>query len=146
MDEATIYNWENDRAEPAVRFIPRIIRFLGYCPYTPGLTPGERLKLCRQGLGHPQEKMAQMIGVDGGTLRRLEAGRRPLAPESQGRIKAFPERFSTSRTVMCLSEQGRDRPDSDSLSECLTFIREPLQTRQNMPEVEVFNSSFCLPP
>src|SRR5207237_511684 len=27
----TIYNWENGRAEPEVRYLPRIIDFLGYC-------------------------------------------------------------------------------------------------------------------
>ena len=32
VDETTIYNWENNRVEPAVRLIPRIIRFLGYSP------------------------------------------------------------------------------------------------------------------
>ena len=34
VDEATIYNWEGHRTEPALRFVPRIIEFLGYCPYT----------------------------------------------------------------------------------------------------------------
>jgi DNA-binding XRE family transcriptional regulator len=37
VDEATIYNWEGNRTAPTVRLIPRIIQFLGCCPYTPGL-------------------------------------------------------------------------------------------------------------
>ena len=38
VDECTIYNWETNRVTPAVRLIPRIIKFLGYCPCTPGLS------------------------------------------------------------------------------------------------------------
>jgi DNA-binding transcriptional regulator YiaG len=78
VDEATIYNWEGNRTEPAVRLIPRIIQFLGYCPYTPGLSTAECIKLIRQSLGLSQKKMARIVGVDASTLKRWEAGiRRP---------------------------------------------------------------------
>jgi hypothetical protein len=58
VDKCSVYNWENDRVEPAVRFIPRIMQFLGYCPYMPGLPLPERPKVIRHSLGLSRRKMA----------------------------------------------------------------------------------------
>ncbi|MGH9901397.1 MAG: helix-turn-helix domain-containing protein [Pyrinomonadaceae bacterium] len=76
VDETTVYNWENNRVNPAVRLIPQIIQSLGYCPYTPRLPVGGRLKPWRQSPGHSQEKMAQVVDADVGMLRRWEKGRK----------------------------------------------------------------------
>jgi transcriptional regulator with XRE-family HTH domain len=89
VDETSVYSWESNRVAPAVRLIPRIIRFLGYCPYEPALPTAEWLKLIRQGLGFSQERMARIIGVDESMWRGWEAGRRQLGPEYMGRINAF---------------------------------------------------------
>lgn len=89
VDETSIYNWESNRVEPAVRFIPRIHHFLGYCPYTPGLLVTGWLKLVRQGLGYSQARMARALGIDEDTLKRWEAGRRRPSGEYRGRIVAF---------------------------------------------------------
>ena len=35
----TVINWEKGRTEPAVRFVPRIIQFLGYEPTGRGSGP-----------------------------------------------------------------------------------------------------------
>jgi DNA-binding XRE family transcriptional regulator len=32
VDETSAFDWESDGVKPAVRLIPGIIRFLGYCP------------------------------------------------------------------------------------------------------------------
>lgn len=89
VDEASVFNWESNRIEPAVRLIPNIIRFLGYCPFTPGLPLTDWLKLTRQSLGYSQRKLAGRLGIDGGTLRRWESGERQPTTEYQGRIKSF---------------------------------------------------------
>jgi transcriptional regulator with XRE-family HTH domain len=89
VDEATVFNWEGNRTEPAVRLIPRIIQFLGYCPYTPYLPTSDWLKLVRQSLGYSQRKMADALGVDAGTLRRWEAGKRQPAVRHSEMIRAF---------------------------------------------------------
>jgi DNA-binding XRE family transcriptional regulator len=86
VDETSVYNWESNRVEPAVRLIPGIIRFLGYCPYTPGLPTPERLKLVRQSLGYSQGRMAEALGIDEGTWRHWETGRRQLSTEYMSRI------------------------------------------------------------
>ena len=31
-NEASVWNWEKNRSSPALRFVPRIIEFLGYTP------------------------------------------------------------------------------------------------------------------
>jgi DNA-binding XRE family transcriptional regulator len=71
VDETSVYNWESNRVQPAVRFIAGIIRFLGYCPYTPGLPAPKWLKLVRQSLGHSQERMAGALRIDEGTMEAM---------------------------------------------------------------------------
>jgi transcriptional regulator with XRE-family HTH domain len=89
VDETSIYNWESNRVEPAVRLIPRIHLFLARCPYTSGLSLSYKLKMWRQGLGLSQVKMAKAVGVDEGTWRRWEAGRRLPAFTHMERVSRF---------------------------------------------------------
>jgi transcriptional regulator with XRE-family HTH domain len=91
VDETSVFNWENNRVEPAVRFIPRIIQLLGYCPYTPALPTTGWLKLIRQSLGYSQERMAEALGIDASTWRRWEAGKRQPAPRYLRCIKSFTD-------------------------------------------------------
>jgi transcriptional regulator with XRE-family HTH domain len=91
VDETSVVNWEGNRTTPAVRLIPRIIRFLGYCPYTPGLPLPCQLKIWRQSSGLSQEKAARALGVDEGTWRRWEAGSRQPSPEHFSRLTALIE-------------------------------------------------------
>lgn len=91
VDETSVFNWESNRVKPAVRLIPNIIRFLGYCPYTPGMPLKGWLKLVRQNLGYSQEGVAWALGIDAGTWRRWEAGLRQPASTYMERIKDFFE-------------------------------------------------------
>ncbi len=76
----TIIHWERNQTEPRARLIPRIIRFLGYCPWAPPRHPGERFRQVRLALGLTQEKAARRLGVDPATVTRWESGeRRPPA-------------------------------------------------------------------
>jgi transcriptional regulator with XRE-family HTH domain len=61
-------------AQPGVRLIPDIIRFLGYCPYSPSLSVSGWLKHIRHSLGYSQERMGQVLKIDEGTWRRWENG------------------------------------------------------------------------
>ena len=45
VDETSVFNWESNRVQPAVRLVPAIIRFLGYCPYTPALPVSDAVAL-----------------------------------------------------------------------------------------------------
>ena len=89
VDETSVFNWESNRVQPAVRLIPGIIRLLGYCPYEPALTTAAWLKLIRLSLGYSQGKVAEALGIDEGTWRRWEAGRRQPDPEYLDCIKTW---------------------------------------------------------
>ncbi|MHB1456746.1 MAG: helix-turn-helix domain-containing protein [Armatimonadota bacterium] len=74
-DTTSVYNWENNIKSPAIRFIPRIIRFLGHSPYeimSTTATLGEKIVSYRQLHGISQEFFARQLKVDPGTLGRWE--------------------------------------------------------------------------
>ena len=76
VDALTITNWERNRTTTAIQCIPRIIAFLGYTPWDGKTrTPGERLKMYRWTRGLSQAEMAELLGVDPGTLARREKGK-----------------------------------------------------------------------
>jgi len=75
-DEMTVCNWEKGRTFPSIRFLPRIVRFLGYVPFRlDSLSVGERLRLTRMLLGLSQRELARKLGVDPSTVRKWEAGK-----------------------------------------------------------------------
>jgi transcriptional regulator with XRE-family HTH domain len=74
VNGATITNWERNASAPAIRYMPAIIRFLGYDPLPPAESLPERLRSARRELGLTQRKMAERLGVDPCTLRDWENG------------------------------------------------------------------------
>lgn len=74
VDKSTILNWEKNRRGPAIQHIAAIICFLGYTPLSPGSSLPERLATYRQITGLSQKKLAAMVSVDEGTLRKWERG------------------------------------------------------------------------
>lgn len=75
IDLKTLCNWEGQRTEPKIRFLPAIFRFLGEDPRPRPSTPGEQLRAARTALGLSQEALARRLGVDPGTVSRWENGR-----------------------------------------------------------------------
>ena len=76
VDEMTICNWEINRTSPQLRFIPKIIAFLGYSRYnTQCGTLGKRIVACRRLMGLSQKELAPRLGVEASTLGRSETGR-----------------------------------------------------------------------
>lgn len=59
---------------PAPKQWPKIIEFLGHDPYGKPNTLGEHLFAERRALGFSKRKMAQKLGIDEATLRKLESG------------------------------------------------------------------------
>jgi transcriptional regulator with XRE-family HTH domain len=74
--ESNVWNWESNRNEPALRFIPRIVGFLGYDPFPMATSFGERLTRHRTLRGLSRVKFAVILGVDPSTVRQWETGRR----------------------------------------------------------------------
>lgn len=75
VHEMTITGWEGNATVPEVRYMPAIIRFLGYNPLPVASSLAERLVTARRTLGLSQRKMAAKLGVDPATLMGWEAGR-----------------------------------------------------------------------
>ena len=71
----TIRNWEKNRSNLSLTFIPKMILFLGYTPYdTSNLDFGKKIAAKRTFLGLRQKDLAQAIGVDPSTIRSWEKG------------------------------------------------------------------------
>ncbi len=85
VNDWTICNWENNKTTPAVRYLPRIIDFIGYDPFPAPETLGERLRAYRRrSLGLSRKEMARRLSVDEGTLERWELENAvPLGPHLQ---------------------------------------------------------------
>ena len=77
-DKASVVNWESNATHPALHWRPRIIEFLGYAPWDPAWTPGERLRTAREAMGLSQRRVSDRLGVDQGTVAQWEGkGARP---------------------------------------------------------------------
>ena len=74
-----VWNWENNRAIPAVKFIPVIIAFLGYNPLPKPVALQEQLVWFRKGKGWTQKVFAEVLGVNQSTLAGWERGERTPA-------------------------------------------------------------------
>lgn len=98
--EATIVNWERNHTSPEIRFIPRIIAFLGYNPGDrQSGTLGQRLVTYRRRMGLSQKKLALYFGIDPTTLARWERGKGQPS-------KKLGRRLEFSQIA------GRETPDS----------------------------------
>lgn len=72
-----LLTWEHGQA-PTVRNIAKIVRFLGYTPWPPPATLGEKLRQARWILGLTEQEFARAIGADEWSLWRWSKGvRRP---------------------------------------------------------------------
>ncbi|MGC9998475.1 MAG: recombinase family protein [Bryobacteraceae bacterium] len=86
VDTTSIVNWEANAVVPEVRFMPAIIRFLGYSPLPEANTLAQQLVRHRTTLGMSQKEAALMFGVDTGTLARWERGEREPAGKLYARV------------------------------------------------------------
>ena len=69
----TITGWELNRNTPQVKYIPRIINFLGYTPLfnLAGNSLSKRLKQFMYVNGLSQKECAKKLGVDPATIQRV---------------------------------------------------------------------------
>jgi len=81
INDASYFNWENDYREPMIRFMPRLIAWLGYDPFPPPRSSSEWLVAVRRNLGLSKKRLAKTIGADEATVRSWEE--RIGVPESR---------------------------------------------------------------
>ena len=88
VDTTTVYNWENNRTEPPLRFIPKISDFLGYEPPLPDpATLGQTIKRYRYMRGISQNELARQLGVDPTSLARWERDESKPCTKLKNRLK-----------------------------------------------------------
>lgn len=99
VDVTTLHNWETQRNTPSLRFMPRIIGFLGYNPYPtePTQPLSAKLKTHRRQLGLSQERLAELLEVDESTVRKWEAGH----VNSCSKYTKIIDAFLTSQSSNC---------------------------------------------
>jgi transcriptional regulator with XRE-family HTH domain len=69
----TITYWENDRSQPTLMNMPKIVSFLGYSPLNFEVkTLGDQIKYLRILKGLSQKKLAELLDVDPSTLATWE--------------------------------------------------------------------------
>ncbi len=89
-DTTSLWAWETNRKEPALRFYPSIIEFLGYHPLESGNESlAQEIKRHRYLHGLSQEQLAAMLQVDPGTVSDWEAGRIRPSEKNRHRLELF---------------------------------------------------------
>jgi transcriptional regulator with XRE-family HTH domain len=102
--EPSIYNWENNQvAIPAIKYIPKIIEFLGYVPFdTATLSIGEEIVIYRRLLGLSQKKLAHKLGIDPCTLSKWERNKRQPPEKFLDEIERSCLKKKTTRLYICI--------------------------------------------
>ena len=72
VDPESLKNWEDKNTDPAVRFYPRLITYLGYNPLPEGERSGARIRRERISRGLSRKALAELAGVDEATIKRME--------------------------------------------------------------------------
>jgi transcriptional regulator with XRE-family HTH domain len=94
VDTCTVTNWEKGWTEPELRLIPRIIEFLGYEPDgLRAVSLGERIRRFRYLRGMSQKELAGRIGIDPGTLSRMERNQGRCLPSVLRKVTACLEHY-----------------------------------------------------
>ena len=90
MDKMSVCNWEVNRTSPALRFVPRIVEFLGYVPNdSQPESLGQQIVAVRRRLGLNQRIVAEKLDVDPSTLGRWERGKGRPSRRLSERLLAF---------------------------------------------------------
>jgi transcriptional regulator with XRE-family HTH domain len=105
VSAATVTNWEANARQPGVKYMPAIIRFLGYNPLPPRSQGGwaERLVRCRTRAGVFAEGVREAIGRGPGHLARWEREER----EPTGTFKVRVLRFMNSAEATWAGDAAR---------------------------------------
>lgn len=88
VDSFTILNWETNATKPRFRFLPAIIRFLGYNPAPVSLEAPLpiRLKARRHDFGLSLRRLAKRLKLNVSTIRKLESGK-SKKPTQETKVK-----------------------------------------------------------
>jgi len=100
---STVNNWENNRFNPEVEYVPKLVTFLGYDPFgPPPATFPLQLKAARIAAGLTRRELAAQVEVHPGTVAEWERGAaKPMMD--------FRKRLRRKLGIPLDEEQGSDR-------------------------------------
>ena len=109
VNGCTVFDWEANTSQPGLRFMPAVIRFLGYSPPSSAKKPGEQLVRDRTAFRAMQKDAARDWRGSGhaGTVGGHQRASSPCAPSVSGR-----------RRTRCVRRTPRDAvipPNAPSL-------------------------------
>ena len=90
-------NWERNYRAPKIQYVPKVIDFLGYVPFSMGGSFPEKLKAYRKLRGLTQQQLADVLGVVLPTVQTWEAGIHQPMPKMRERVLRVIERAFESR-------------------------------------------------
>lgn len=97
VSECSVYNWENNRDEPQLSKIQRIIEFLRYVPaLIPSLTLGQKITAYRVTHSLNQQELASQLRIDPSTLGRYERDEVLPKGKIKARISSFLDKVMSS--------------------------------------------------
>jgi len=84
-----VSEWEGGRSRPDAPLVPKVMDFLGYCPYIPPKTFAEWLRMAREGFGLSQAALARALGIDKGNVSQWERDQTRPWPRTVARLRKF---------------------------------------------------------
>lgn len=102
VTEECITNWENDKATPMIRYMPKITEFLGYSLFEGETeTLGGKIKCYRYANGLSYKNFGKMLGVDATTVSAWEDNR---SLPNRRKIKVLIEKLITNEVEYKFTE------------------------------------------
>ena len=92
ISEDSVTLWENGKSLPQIKHYPKIIDFLGYCPFpTNNSTIGGKIKEYRINYGLSHKKLGKIVGVDASTICSWENNQTVPSSENLKKLKELIE-------------------------------------------------------
>ncbi len=85
----TVLNWESGETEPAVRFGPQVVKFLGYDPLPEPTDFGQEVWKLRWRRGLTQRDLAAQLHTDDSVVRDWERGEHLAGDKLRPRLEAL---------------------------------------------------------
>jgi transcriptional regulator with XRE-family HTH domain len=99
VTQDTVTGWELNRHEAQTKMVRRIIKFLGYIPFSDSsISLGHQLHQARLILGHTQEQSARIMKCDCSNLRCIELDKRKPRNKILSAIEKYVLLSKVSRT------------------------------------------------
>lgn len=72
MNVNTILDWEKNHTDPEVKYYPKIMEFLSYCPIQYAYNFGQKLMLHRTYRGYSHRSLGKVLNIDPATICRWD--------------------------------------------------------------------------